>query len=100
MGGSNRGRIDTDINTHGSFFYFIVGTHALHAVAALAFMAYMVLLERKGKLDAVTIGQRNLLVFRSWRLAPHLLAGISLMHRTFLLLLMFSPPQSCVCCLQ
>ena len=41
-------------NTHGSFFYFIVGTHALHAVAALAFMAYMVLLERKGKLDAVT----------------------------------------------
>lgn len=41
-------------NAHGSFFYFIVGTHALHAVGALGFMAYMVVLERRDKLDAVT----------------------------------------------
>jgi cytochrome c oxidase subunit III len=41
-------------DAHGSFFYFIVGTHGLHAVAALGFMAYMILLERRDKLDAVT----------------------------------------------
>ena len=41
-------------NAYGSFFYFIVGTHGLHALAALLFMAYMLVLNAKGRLNEVT----------------------------------------------
>jgi cytochrome c oxidase subunit 3 len=36
---------------HGSFFYMIVGMHALHAVAAILALCYAYLLLRRDKLD-------------------------------------------------
>ena len=41
-------------SAHGSFFYFIVGTHGLHALSALLFMAYMLFLHSAGRLKATT----------------------------------------------
>ncbi len=41
-------------SAHGSFFYFVVGTHGIHAVCALLFMSYMLLLQQKGKLVETT----------------------------------------------
>lgn len=41
-------------SAHGSFFYFIVGTHAVHAVCALLYMGYMLLLHRAGQLKQTT----------------------------------------------
>lgn len=38
-------------STHGSFFYLIVGTHALHAVAGLAVLASAGLALTRGRLD-------------------------------------------------
>ena len=39
-------------SSHGSFFYLIVGTHALHALAAIAALAWVYLLFRRGALKA------------------------------------------------
>ena len=41
-------------STHGSFFYFVVGTHGLHAVCALIFMSYMLVLHFWGRLQVTT----------------------------------------------
>ncbi len=41
-------------STHGSFFYLIVGAHALHAVAALGFLGYAWLLLSRSQLVAST----------------------------------------------
>ncbi|MEE9278710.1 MAG: cytochrome c oxidase subunit 3 [Myxococcota bacterium] len=41
-------------STHGSFFYLIVGMHALHAVAALVVLAYVWGLLRSGRLAPST----------------------------------------------
>ena len=41
-------------STHGSFFYLIVGMHALHAIAALIVLAYAWLLLRKARLAPAT----------------------------------------------
>ena len=41
-------------STHGSFFYFVVGTHAVHAVGALLFMSYMLFLQLTGRLAETT----------------------------------------------
>ena len=38
-------------STHGSFFYLIVGMHALHAVAALVVLSYVWLLLRRASLN-------------------------------------------------
>lgn len=38
-------------SNHGSFFYLIVGTHALHAVVSLGFLAGTWLLLRAGRLE-------------------------------------------------
>lgn len=42
-------------STHGSFFYLIVGTHALHAVAALAGLVYVWRRMCRGDLPAPTL---------------------------------------------
>lgn len=43
-------------STYGSFFYLIVGTHALHAVAALIAMAWAFARLRTGRLTAAELG--------------------------------------------
>ena len=43
-------------STYGSFFYLIVGTHALHAVAALGGLAWAFLRLRAGRLTASELG--------------------------------------------
>lgn len=48
------------LTTHGSFFYLIVGIHALHAVAAIAILGYVYARLLKGRLDAVSFSTAQL----------------------------------------
>lgn len=41
-------------SNHGAFFYLIVGTHALHAVAAIVALTWVYVLMRQGKLSPST----------------------------------------------
>ena len=41
-------------SNHGAFFYLIVGTHALHAVAAIVALTWVYLLMRRGTFSAST----------------------------------------------
>ena len=42
-------------SSHGSFFYLIVGIHALHVLIAIAILAYVWLRHRQGKLEIAGI---------------------------------------------
>jgi cytochrome c oxidase subunit 3 len=48
-------------STHGSFFYLIVGLHALHAVAALALLLHVWLRLVRGQLVRSTFGSARVL---------------------------------------
>ena len=48
-------------STHGSFFYLIVGLHALHAVAALILLFYVWLRLVRGRLVRSTFGSAQVL---------------------------------------
>jgi cytochrome c oxidase subunit 3 len=48
-------------STHGSFFYLIIGLHALHAVAALALLLHVWLRLVRGRLVRSTFGSAQVL---------------------------------------
>ena len=52
MGGLIRQGLTLQSSSHGSFFYLIIGTHGLHAVAALVFLGLTWWGAKKGRFNA------------------------------------------------
>ena len=70
-------------SSHGSFFYLIVGAHALHAVVAIAALAWVYLRLRAGRLRPEVFAATQVFwYFVVAALAHHLFAGVSVRHGT------------------
>ena len=64
-------------SSHGSFFYLIVGTHALHAVAAIVALGWVYTQLRRGNAKARSVHRdAGILVFRSAVVADYLCSGL------------------------
>ena len=87
-------------SNHGSFFYLIVGTHALHVLAALAVLLVAFLRLRRGNLaPAFFKAARMFLVLCSCPLADSLLASLFVkLWGWALLALLLTESQSAMAC--